>query len=681
MLNSSSKIVFYYLIQKKPFYVAILFVLNLISTACNLIGTILLIPIFSLLVGSQEIFSDRSRLKIIGDLLIQESSETKLFIFVMGLAIAIAIKNIADYSSKIIGFKQIKDIAYELKIRGLELLCRVDFDYYRKNKPSEILTKLNREVDKAALAIKSVREIGTISAIVAIVTGLLLITSWQLTLVSFAILGSTFWLGSWLKFQVAKSRNASVESHKSSNRQLFEFLSAIRPIKTMANELEVSKAIASSIAEKHQRQLRTQSISATFKPITELGGMLTILALAIVAYSTHERTTSAANSLLLIYLAILFRLLPFIDRLGYARVQYINTRSSLEVVASFLNSDKKLVTSFKNLSSLEAAPKIEFRAVSFAYPNHAQIILDKIGFSIEAGKALSLIGLTPISNSPICDLLTRFYPAIGGKILLDDREIADYESRNLRKAIAVIGRDTFIFNCSLADNIAYGLDNVTQEDIVAATKKAQIYRFINQLPAGFSTIVGEKDGVLSPLQRLQIGFARAFLRNPKIIILDEPLALLKSHDFDFKSVRQIVHSLTRNCTTIIITQQLDLAKMAEQIVLFEGGKAIATGTHQQLLQQGNTYQRLCSMQFKANQQSRQVNLAQKIARKLARQNDCLSTEIRLNLNTLIEHLDSLNKGLLEDEEDIILDESFQSAKDMLKSLKAYEDKISRGQID
>ena len=213
-----------------------------------------------------------------------------------------------------------------------------------------------------------------------------------------------------------------------------------------------------------------------------------------------------------------------------------------------------------------------------------------------------------------------------------------------------------------------------------AAGKAKLARFIAQLPTKLATQVGDRGIALSEAQKQKIGLARAFLRNPKIVILDEPFDLLERDFIDFESVQEIITALTHKRTTIIITKQLELAKISDRIVLFNRGRIVETGTHQELLQQGSTYHRLYSMQFKSNQQSRQMKLAQKIARKLAQQDrDYLSAEIRLNLNSLIGYLDSLSQGTISDEEqNIMLDESFLSAKDMLASLKAYGSKISRG---
>ena len=683
MLNSSSNIVLSSLIKQKPIYTLVILSLNLLSTACNILGTVLLIPIFYVLTDSAKLLSTHEHLQLINSLFANLNSEAKPIVMIISLLAIILLKNIASYITIIVGFRYTKEMMYEMKLQGIRLLCEVDFNYYQRNKYKDILVTLNREIEKSAIAIKSAQKLLIVSITIAILTIILITISWQLTLVSLIALGSIISINNWLISQARKVRNASVEANRSSNRRIIEFLAGIRLVKTVANEAAEYQAIAKSMAEKNKSQFQTQLVSATIEPITEVGGTIVILLLIVASYYIYDRAISTTATVLLIYLAVLLRLLPFLSQFDRARLQYINTRSSLEVVANFLDLVNKPISNSGNLNLVGLKTGVEFKAVTFAYPNREQIILDKVDLSIPQGKTIALVGFPSLGNSIISDLLIRFYDPIEGKILLDGKELKEYEPRSLRKAIAVVNRDPFLFNNSLAYNIAYGIDNVTERDIIAAAKKAQIYQFIEQLPAGLATRVGERGMTLSEAQRQKISLARAFLRNPKIVILDEPFDLLDRNFIDFESTQEIIRSLTNQRTALIITKQLDLAKTADRIILFSQGKIIETGTHQQLLQQGNTYQRLYSIQFKTNQQSRQLKLAQKIARKLAQQNrDRLSAEISLNLNTLLNYLESLSQELLPDEEqDTILNESFQSAKDMLATLKAYERKISQGKID
>lgn len=680
MFNSSANTFFYHLIKEKPLYNISLLALSLVSTTCNVIGTTLLILILSILLGSSQKIGI-PWLLLVNGWLAQFDSGTRLIAISTALFIIISLKNVANYISSILSFKYLKYLVYKMKTAGLEILCQVDFDYYQKNKTEDILLKLNREIDKAALAVRSIQKIGIIVITIAILGLILIVISWQLTTLTAIVLGLTIYFNNWLLAKVGKERTDSGQTTQSFNRRVIEFLAGIRSIKTAANEEAAYKSLAKFLAEKDRQQLTTHIASAVLKPMTEISSSILVLMLVIASYSFSSQAISETAPSFLLYLIILFRLLPFIGQFNNARLHYVNTRSSIETVANFLNLANKPLAKSGELPFLNLITGIKFKAVTFAYPNHGQIILDRLDLWIPQGKTIALIGFPGTGNSIITDLLTRFYEPIEGQILLDSKDITIYDTASLRKATAVVSRDTFLFNGSLAFNIAYGLNRVKEDDIAIAAKQAQLDSFIQQLPAGLDTEVGEWGIRLSVEQKQKVSLARAFLRNPQILVLDEPFEFLEGNLVGLESVQDIIYNLSRNRTTIVITKQLELAKTADCIMLFSQGKIIETGTHQQLLQQRNIYHRLYSMQFK-NQQFRQLKLAQKIARKLThRHQNSPSEEIRFNLNNLLNNLELLNQDLLQDRQDTILDESFQSAKDILRSLRSYEEKISQGNID
>lgn len=682
MFNSSADRLLFDLIKLKPQYAISSFILSFFSTFLNVIGTTLLIPILYILFSQQEQINSLKHLPVIAfwfGFLDYYPSEYKLVIMIASIFLIIVFKNIFNYLSSIINFNHAKCLVYYLKIRGLNLLCQVDLDYYQTNKNKDILSKLNREIDKTALTVKSIQKILIISLIMLLLAVILFSISWQLTLISLISISLIILINTWLASQARDSRIWAAEKTQLLNLQIIEFLTGIRLIKTVANESAVSRAIAKSLQEKDRAQLKTQLISATIKPLTEIGVMALVLILIVASYYLYSQSISEITPTLLIYLVILCRLLPFISQFNSARLQYINTRSSVEVVANFLTESNKPISPSGNITFDNLQTGIEFEAVTFAYPRQAQIILDKISFKIPPKKTIALVGFPGAKKSILADLLTRIYEPIEGRILLDGKELKEYDTSSLRKAIAVISSNTFLFNNSLAHNIAYGVDHASQADIVAAAKKAKILQFINQLPAGFATEIG-RGIVLSESQKQKISLARAFLRDPEILVLDQPTIALEPNSVNSESILKVIETLCRERTTLIITKQLNLAQQADQILVFDQSKIIETGTHEQLLQQGDFYPRLYSMQFKINQQSRQLKLAQKIKQKLAQQtNHHLSLEIHSHLNTLLNHLDLISAGMLdgEEEQNKILDESYQSAKDMLASLREYERKISR----
>lgn len=663
-----------YLFKIKPIYTLCLLSLSIINAACNLAITVLGLKLLAIAFGNEQFFSE-SKLPLLGSNLLDSfEAGNRIIIYIVCLFVIVLLRNISSYFVTLVGFGQIRTLIYRLKTQRINTLSKANLDYYYRHQTEDILLQLNSNIEQITLAVTSIQNIFVAAINITILTITLLIISWQLTLFSIITLSSIIIINNLVLAQANKARIVLATANQSLNHQIAEFIRGIRLIKAVANEEQVSKLIAKSFQEKEKVQFVAQLFSATAKLLNEIGIAVLFLILNIAGYYLSGGKIYTVAPLLLAYLSILFWLLPLLNQFKIAKIQYINSRSCLEAKCSFFPLENELIAERGNLILTELTQGITFKTVTFAIGDRQQLIFDKIDLKILPRQTTALIGLQPNSNSAVIDLLRGFYAPVEGTILLDDQELAAY-SNDLGKAIAVVSHDTFLFDNSLAYNIAYGVDDASEADIITAAKKAKIYQFIEQLPAGLATEVGKSNLPLSSLQKLQIGIARAFLRNPAIIILDEPWRDLERNPIAVEFVRKTIQLLCRDRTTIILTQQIDLAKTADSIVVFRQGKIVETGTHHQLLQQGNIYLRWHSMQFKTNQQSRQLKLAQKIARKLAQKNNAsLTKEIRTNLNTLLTSIDILNQGWFNNDrqEGIILDESFQSAKNILASLKQYE---------
>lgn len=676
------------LILEKPIYIIACLSLSLLSTIFDVLGTVLFIPAIAILLSNTEtivlskysifirylyaLFADRNF----------ESGFIKLAVIIFW---AFVIKVLAEYLYTVLELKHTKELIYSMQNAGIDLLCRVDLNYFQQTDTKDILFEFNRGIVLASLCGKNLRTMLIIASSILMLVMFLLLISWQLTFISFSILLLIVFVDERLKFLIKNFRSLTTEKSQISTYRIDEFLAGIRSIKTAANESAAKMTLARSLFSKNRALLVAQALSAATKPIHQIFRLVLFLILTIASYYLYPSVTEFV-SVVLLYLIILFKMLPLFGQINRARLQFIQTRPSAEAVANFLNPATKQFSHSGDTVFSQLQAGIEFKAVTFAYPQHARIILDKLSFSIPQGTTTVLIGLPKSGKSTVADLLIRFYDPIEGKILLDGIELQQYQLSSLRKATSVISRNTFLFDDSLANNIAYGLNNVPQADIIDVVKKARIEEFVSQLPEGLATRIGRQGVTISEAQKLRIAIARAFLRDPEILILDDAIEVNDNSPIAEETI-EIIEALCRDRTTLIITSQLNLARKADRIVVLDQGKIVERGTHEQLLlKQDGIYQRLYSTQFKTSLQSRQLKLAQKIAQKLARHtetNHNLALEIKTNLNTLLDRLQLIDGGLFEDEQEQnrILDESYHSAKNMLISLREYEQKISRGLND
>lgn len=237
--------------------------------------------------------------------------------------------------------------------------------------------------------------------------------------------------------------------------------------------------------------------------------------------------------------------------------------------------------------------RIEFDRVSFSYGDEK--VLSDLSFTIEAGKTVALVGPSGVGKTTICSLIPRFYDVTGGRVLIDGVDIRDFTLRSLRDNIAVVQQDVYLFNNSVRENISYGNWEAEDEAISEAAKNAQIHDFIESLPSGYETIVGERGVRFSGGERQRISIARAFLRNPSILILDEATSSLDN--ISERAIQAALDVLSRDRTTLVIAHRLSTIRNADEILVLSNGGIAERGSHAELLEKGGEYASLYQSQF------------------------------------------------------------------------------------
>lgn len=240
--------------------------------------------------------------------------------------------------------------------------------------------------------------------------------------------------------------------------------------------------------------------------------------------------------------------------------------------------------------------KVVFKTVSFAYDEEPTI--NNISFTINAGEKVALVGPSGGGKTTICHLLPDFYNVDKGSITIDNTNITDVNLTSLRKNIGIVQQDVFLFNESIKENIRYGNLNASDEDILLAAKKAKITDFVNTLPAGFDTIIGERGIKLSGGQKQRLSIARVFLKDPKILILDEATSALDNYTEYL--IQEALDDLTIGRTTIIVAHRLSTIRNANRIIFIADGKIVEQGTHDELMKKQQAYYELYTTQFKLN---------------------------------------------------------------------------------
>ena len=291
----------------------------------------------------------------------------------------------------------------------------------------------------------------------------------------------------------------------------------------------------------------------------------------------------------------------------------------LETLVNSAETYQKAIAGFKRMDEvLSTAPDIqdkpdaadlqvtagavEYRDVCFSYEDvelgggeESRPVIDHMNLSIKPGQTIALVGPSGGGKSTTCSLLPRFYDVADGSISIDGQDVRDVTQQSLRRAIGLVQQDVYLFDGTIGENIAYGKPGATAEEIAEAARRANIDAFIESLPQGYDTVVGERGSRLSGGQKQRVAIARVFLKNPKILILDEATSALDNESEE--AVQESLEELARGRTTIIIAHRLSTIKHADEIATVEHGRVVERGTHEELLARGGTYARYYRMQF------------------------------------------------------------------------------------
>ena len=282
-------------------------------------------------------------------------------------------------------------------------------------------------------------------------------------------------------------------------------------------------------------------------------------------------------------------------RTGETIVQLGSSIGSLDRVFDFFDAQPSVKEEKVSVNLKSMDGHLEFKNVSFFYPqSDKQLVLNNILFSIDAGERVAFVGPSGAGKSTMMDLLSRFYDPSEGAILIDRVDIRKMSLEFLRRNIGIVMQDTILFSGTIAENLRIGKPDATDEEVIEALKNAYAREFVNQMPHGISSLVGERGTTLSGGQKQRLAIARVFLKNPKILVLDEATSAL-----DSKSeyhVQQALHKLMQGRTTLIIAHRLATIKNVDQIYVLDNGEIVEHGTESELLSRNEIFKKLYEKQ-------------------------------------------------------------------------------------
>jgi len=471
--------------------------------------------------------------------------------------------------------------------------------FFEQNRVGDLVSRLSSDVTQLQATLSNTlaeffRQIATL------VIGLFFIVfiSPKLTLVMLSVFPAliivAILFGRFIRRLSKKSQDALAEA----NIVVDETFQAINIVKAFANEKYEASRYGNSITSVVGYALKAARYRGLFVSFIFLG-----LFGSIVLVLWYGATLISAGSMTIGQLTSFIIYTTFIGgSMGGMSGLYATIQSSIgasERVRGILEEDSEANASNQNktITAIEINGPIEFNNVNFYYPTRTDVqVLNNINFNIKRGEMVAIVGASGAGKSTIAQLLMRFYDVSGGDIFINKKPLSQIEHHHLRSNIAIVPQEVILFGGTIKENIAYGNITATQQQIIEAAKAANAIDFIQSFPDGFDTVVGERGIKLSGGQKQRIAIARAILKNPNILILDEATSSLDSESEQL--VKEALEKLMDNRTTIVIAHRLATVRNADKILVLEKGNIIETGKHHQLIENENGYyNRLIKLQF------------------------------------------------------------------------------------
>jgi ATP-binding cassette, subfamily B, bacterial MsbA len=520
------------------------------------------------------------------------------------------LKNASNYFSALVSSQLTRMLTNDIRKEGLKLILDVDWTYYVRTKIGDIINYLGAEVGRTASAIRNAIQLLTTVITILVFVSILIAISWKLTVITTFLLGLVT-LANQYYINRAKVFGAMLtDQSRLYSGSMLELLSGMRLVKATASEQREYQKLDQLIALRERSDFQSQANNAVINPVNEIAGMLTILSIVVFGRMFFNSQLDSLSTVLLTYLLILFRLLPYIGLLNSLRSTFANTAPSVALIADFLDRSNKPFMANGGKTFTGLSQEIRFENIVFQYPGNESPVLKGLSLNLPRGTTLALVGSSGAGKSTLADLLPRFYDPIEGRITLDGVDIRDYDIASFRRHLGIVSQDTFLFNTSVRENIAYGCENVTDDRVIEAAKRANAYEFIVNLPQGFETPIGDRGVLLSGGQRQRLAIARALLRDPQILILDEATSALDT--VSERLVQQAIDELSQSRTTLVIAHRLSTIRRAHQIAVLDKGLVVEVGTHEALLEKQGHYYRLYQMQFAGTQDSAETSVDDQI---------------------------------------------------------------------
>jgi ATP-binding cassette subfamily B protein len=486
-----------------------------------------------------------------------------------------------------------RHIEYEMKNEIYAHYQTLPLSFYRKQNTGDLMARISEDVSKVRMYVGPSMMYGfnliTVFALVIYYMAQVNVTLMWYVLLPLPILSLSIYYVNSIVMKKSEEIQAGLSSISTLAQEAF---SGIRVLKSFVRENHSGQQFAEASANYRKKSLDLVKVDSLFTPlISLLVGFSTLLVVYIGSKEVMAGEITVGN--ITEFIMYVFMLTWPVTALGWTSSQIQRAAASQKRINEFLQAKSEL--EIGQQISKPISGNWVFKNVSFTYPGTEREILNQLSFEIESGESVALLGTTGSGKSSLAQLLARFYDPSSGDILLDGVSLKDWDIKHVRQSLAYVPQDVFLFSTTIAENISFGQDGMSNEQIMHAAKMADVYENIMEFPDQFETILGERGVTLSGGQKQRVSIARALAKNPSMLILDDCLSAVDTH-----TEHKILNNLKKimvGKTSLIISHRVSSAKLAKRIMVLQDGQIVETGNHLQLMKRKGYYYELYQNQL------------------------------------------------------------------------------------
>ena len=590
-------------------YLAGSVILNLFSAVFNIFSFALLIPILNILFkmdstvyefmpwdgvpGKEQLMNNFYY--YVSQMIEKFGGSTALLLLGLIFAGMTVLKTSCYFASSAVMVPLRTGIVRDIRVMVYNKLLSLPMGFFSKQKKGDIIARMSGDVTEIEVSIISSLDMLIKNPILIVCYfSALIFLSWELTLFTVTVVPAMAWGMSAIGKKLKRKSLEAQEKWSDTMAQLDETLGGLRVIKAFIAEDKMKQRFFNTANEYRKASARVAVRQASAHPVSELlGSIMIMIVLWFGGTLILSNNAPIDASTFIFYMAILYSVLAPLKEFSKASYNIPKGLASMERVDTIMNAVNDITEPEKPAKLNEFKESIEFSGVCFSYEEGKEV-LHEINMTVPKGKTVALVGQSGSGKSTLVDLIPRYYDVQKGSIKLDGTDIREFRIKDLRGLIGNVNQEAILFNDTIFNNIAFGVEGATMEDVIAAAKIANAHDFIMEKEDGYNTNIGDRGGRLSGGQRQRISIARAILKNPDILILDEATSALDTESE--KLVQEALDRLTSTRTTIAIAHRLSTIKNADEICVMHEGKIVERGRHDELIALDGYYKKLNDMQ-------------------------------------------------------------------------------------